>query len=238
VQSHRSSDDGIEFFGGSANFDHIVLTRGQDDGLDWDNGWHGKGQFAIIYSEADGDNGIEADNLEAGTGATPISSPNLWNLTLLGPGTPAGAAKADRGILLRRHTRGFIHNAIVGNYDVLIDVQGSAANDPNLGTEWPSLIAVTSTTFFGGGATPLPTNDDGFIDANIIPMATGYSTVSPTIIFNAATNPSFVPTNAALPAGETPPAGFDTTATYRGAVAPNATGDAVWYAGWTTFVLN
>lgn len=233
VQTHRGSDDGIEFFGGSANADHIVISRNQDDGLDWDNGFSGRIQNIIIYTESDGDHGIEADNLEAGTGATPVSSPTIFNLTVLGPGTAAGA-NSDRGILLRRHTRGLLNNVLVGNYTTYADVVGNMTNDPNLAAAWPASIVIANASFFGGGV--FPTADDGFVDNTVIPATTGNNTTDPMIVFGSNTNPSFVPTNAALEAGIAPTAGFDTSATYRGAVAPNATGAAIWYAGWTTFV--
>lgn len=235
VQIHRGSDDGIEFFGGSANADHLVLTRNQDDALDWDNGWNGRLQFVIIYTEADGDNGIEADNLEAGTNAAPISNPTIFNMTLLGPGT-VGGVNADRGILLRRHTRGRLNNVLLGNYTTYADVQGNATNDPNLAAAWPNDIVIGYASFFGGGA--FPATDDGLVDSTVIPATTGNNTTDPMIVFGSNTNPSFIPTNAALEAGIAPTAGFDTTANFRGAVKPNATGAEIWYAGWTSFPAN
>lgn len=41
IQVHNSSDDGIEFFGGTANGKYIVLTGNDDDSLDTDTGYNG-----------------------------------------------------------------------------------------------------------------------------------------------------------------------------------------------------
>ena len=61
IQVHRGTDDGIEFFGGTAGMDHVVLSGNEDDSLDWDYGWTGKVQFLVIHQRAGiGDNGIEA----------------------------------------------------------------------------------------------------------------------------------------------------------------------------------
>mgnify|MGYP001062252843 CR=1 FL=1 len=59
-------DDSIEFFGGTVNVKHLVLTQNEDDGFDTDNGWQGKAQFVVIQHVAprgtDASNGYESDN--------------------------------------------------------------------------------------------------------------------------------------------------------------------------------
>ena len=47
VQSHNSSDDGIEIFGGTTNLKYMVMTGADDDGFDIDNGYRGFIQFMI-----------------------------------------------------------------------------------------------------------------------------------------------------------------------------------------------
>jgi hypothetical protein len=47
VQIHNSSDDGMEFFGGTVNAKHLVLTGNADDSLDTDNGYRGAMQFVL-----------------------------------------------------------------------------------------------------------------------------------------------------------------------------------------------
>ncbi|HAA56899.1 MAG TPA: hypothetical protein DCE42_19185, partial [Myxococcales bacterium] len=81
IQVHMNKDDGVEFFGGTANFKYVLLTGIGDDNLDWTQGWRGKGQFLIAqqYDDA-GDNGIEADNNDNSKDAAPRSKPMLSNL--------------------------------------------------------------------------------------------------------------------------------------------------------------
>lgn len=45
---HQGYDDGIEFFGGASTISHIAVTDTQDDAIDIDGGWQGKGQFIFV----------------------------------------------------------------------------------------------------------------------------------------------------------------------------------------------
>jgi hypothetical protein len=115
VQTHRGSDDGIEWFGGTVNERYIIATDCADDHLDWQVGYRGKVQFAISRHTSDvttADRGIEADNYEFGFDNSPRSNPFFANVTIVGTrGGPAGG----RGITLRRGTAGTIVNSIIFN---------------------------------------------------------------------------------------------------------------------------
>ena len=115
VQAHEGSDDGFEWFGGTARASHLVSTGADDDGLDWQLGWSGQAQFAVVQMEPlRGDKGIEADNSEFNFQATPRSNPTLSNLTLVGTNPPtAGAGSTNIGIHWRRGTAGTIVNSII-----------------------------------------------------------------------------------------------------------------------------
>lgn len=109
IELYRGKDDGIEMFGGTANFKHIVSLGNSDDSVDWGGGWNGKAQFVLIKQIADdGDNGIEADNNEVDHNSLPRAKPILANFTALGSGTTVGA----NGALLRRGTGVNIFNSI------------------------------------------------------------------------------------------------------------------------------
>lgn len=111
VQVHRNADDGVEFFGGTVNVKHLVLSDNDDDSVDWDMGWSGKGQFILIKHAADvADNGFEADNLVSPMNALPRSNPELSNVTML------GNAKSGYGMLLRRGTGMSLSNAIITGF--------------------------------------------------------------------------------------------------------------------------
>lgn len=112
VQVHRNADDGVEFFGGTVNVKHVLITGCLDDSLDWTSGWTGKAQFVVLHQWAGGaDNAIEADNLEASHGATPRSHPQISNMTIVGPTDNAALGKA--GLRLRRGTAFNVWNSIV-----------------------------------------------------------------------------------------------------------------------------
>lgn len=113
VQVHMASDDAIEVFGGSANLDHIVISRAADDGLDWDRGWTGYGQFILIQMDPRvGDNGIEADNQKADHNASPRSAPTISNLTIIGGGNPG---IVQRAMVLRHGTAGDLRNVLIAD---------------------------------------------------------------------------------------------------------------------------
>ena len=113
LQAFGGKDDLFEWFGGTARARYLYGLCGEDDGLDWQMGWRGKVQFAIIHyvDTTDGglnsDSGIEADNNEFDFDCALRSNPVLANLTLIGD------LQSGRGIHLRRGTYGTILNSIV-----------------------------------------------------------------------------------------------------------------------------
>lgn len=115
IQVHMNADDGIEFFGGTVNVKHVVLTGNKDDSMDWTSGWRGKAQFVLVKQYDDqANNGIEADNLKSPMNAQPRSNPEISNITFIG--TNSDAAKGGEGLLLRHGTAVTIHNAIVTGF--------------------------------------------------------------------------------------------------------------------------
>jgi len=115
VQVHKNADDGVEFFGGTVNVKHLVLTGNQDDSLDWTSGWTGKVQFVMIEQYSDeADSGFEADNLSSPMNAEPRSNSEISNVTLIGSGK--AGAKGGYGMMLRKGTGAIIQNAIVTNF--------------------------------------------------------------------------------------------------------------------------
>ena len=85
VQVHRSDEDGMTFLGGSTNVRHSVVTGAANDGLSWDQGWTGKGQFLVVdHMDLLGDKGIEGASNALDPKALPMSQPTLYNVSLLG----------------------------------------------------------------------------------------------------------------------------------------------------------
>jgi len=111
IQVHKNSDDGVEFFGGTVDVKHVLLTGNRDDSMDWTSGWQGRAQFVIIDQFEDAaNNGIEADSLKSPMDATPRSNPILSNFTILG--TKGDAAKGGSSVLLRRGSGVEFNNSI------------------------------------------------------------------------------------------------------------------------------
>ena len=117
---NNNADDNIEFFGGTANVKYVLCTGGEDDQLDWTEGWQGKAQFVIaqVYPDTGANRGIEADNWENNFDASPRSNPTIYNMTIVGPrrNYSEGEGKADHGLMLRRGTAGKFYNFIVTGY--------------------------------------------------------------------------------------------------------------------------
>ena len=113
VQAYNGSDDGFEFFGGSVDVKHMVVTNCSDDSYDWTEGWNGRGQFLVAYQEAketlgfDCDCLMECDNNGKNFAATPVACPTLANLTLIGNGGE------KQGVRLRAGTQVKMYNALI-----------------------------------------------------------------------------------------------------------------------------
>ena len=254
IQSHLGADDGVEFFGGTASISHLLVTQPDDDGLDWDYGWSGGVQFAVVQQNAlVGNYGFEADNNGDANDAEPRSNPSIWNVTLVGSNQePGTAGKSQGGMMLRRGTAGDIHNAIVTYFtDFAIDV----ADFSTVGLAEDGDLSVQSSYFFDNANDDLDGFPVGFDVADGVeddcedPVAAcvGFDegalfTADETNLFGGEEPgltapldldaPSFLPVVDApvLTGGETPPQGFDAGATFYGAM-----GDDDWTAGWTAF---
>lgn len=113
IQAINGLDDGIEFFGGTVSVRNIVITAGNDDGIDWDEGWSGRIQFGLVAytDDSNGDHGIEAANNGDNFDATPRATPVLSNLTIL------GAAGTGEGIRLKEGSGGLIWNSAVAGFE-------------------------------------------------------------------------------------------------------------------------
>jgi hypothetical protein len=126
VQVHRNADDGIEFFGGTVNARHLVLTDIEDDSVDWTQGYQGKIQHVLVKQilddTVDTDRGMELDNLEQDNDASPRSGAVMANFTLIGkPG--------ELGINPRRGTGGNFSNFIVTGFENCLDIDSTATFD-------------------------------------------------------------------------------------------------------------
>ena len=210
VQAYKGSDDGFEFFGGSVNVKHMVVTDCTDDSFDWTEGWNGRGQFLVAYQsgEEECDCLMECDNNGNNFDATPVAHPILSNLTLVGD----NSANNTRGIRLRAGTQAEIYNSIITGKAKCITLETEQTEQALLsGTSKLQHIAISSDL----------DSENGIYTAEMFAAATGNSTD----YVNALAN-DYVGT---LSGGVTPDDPFFTRVDYKGAVS--ASDD--WTSGWT-----
>lgn len=118
IQVSFGADDAFEFFGGTVNAKNLVALGTYDDDYDFDFGYSGKIQFAVSLrdkpSDTDQANGIECDNDGTGSTATPITYPQLSNVTLIGPYDTTGSS-ANHGFSnrWRRSTHFLLVNSLL-----------------------------------------------------------------------------------------------------------------------------
>ena len=118
IQVHNNLDDGVEWWGGTVNAKYLLLTGIEDDDIDFDEGYKGNIQFALILkanstklSPGNDPRGIEANSSDgeyvSETEAT------LANITIIGGDVNEG----ERGMRLRGAVNVGIYNTAVSGYE-------------------------------------------------------------------------------------------------------------------------
>jgi len=130
VEIYANSDDGIEWFGGTVGVKHLVSAFCGDDGMDYDFGWRGKGQFwFMIQGEDEGGNGGEHDGAKP-DGEAPFSKPTIYNATYIGSGANSGNVDNEFALLFRDNAGGTYGNSIFTDfYDKAISVEDLAPGE-------------------------------------------------------------------------------------------------------------
>lgn len=234
VQIHKNFDDGIEFWGGTVSVKHLVVTGAGDDGIDWDLGWQGNIQFAVVQQGTDlGNHGWETDSNEDDHTRTPVSSPTISNVTVLGA---EAIAEDNFGIVLRRGSSPDLHNIAVAGFSAgCLAIRDQATFDAfasGAASIQHSALACseafeeseeetetgTEDEVFEGGTGNVELDDLGLTDA-----------------WNL-TAPNFQPESGSslLGAGAAPGDNWFDSADYIGAFD----GSDDWTAGWTEFPAN
>lgn len=246
VQVHFGKDDGVEVFGGNVDLENIVITRAQDDSLDWDLGWTGRVQFLAVQQDAEGDNGLECSNNGDDFEASPRSAPQIYNLTLLGSADPNAS---QRGMTFKEGTGATIRNAIVHGHPVeSLDIK-----DPATVVQIQSEgLSVRNSLFFAAGSDGshfFPTlteesadedDDEGFDEATFFSESTQANVFTTDPMFAGANDlaaPGWVPASGLTGIGVKPPGDgfFNEAAQHPGAFAPGVT---PWTENWTAYPEN
>jgi hypothetical protein len=240
VQAHMSRDDAIEFFGGTVDIKHAVLSNAADDSLDWTFGWSGRAQFVAVTQRGDdADNGIEADNSEFNNNALPRSNPQVFNITLCGDPDRNEGGESPRAANLRRGTAYTIRNFLVTGFKTV----GFQISDANTSAQVDNGTAQMGAGVAWGMPTNMHASVMTYITSGRFPnVRLGVDPGLSTVACSNHANPNFQPSSIASLAGgqlapiQPPNDGFFEVVTFIGAVPPAPAPN--WMDGWTSFPQN
>ncbi|MEZ4362712.1 MAG: hypothetical protein R3B48_21145 [Kofleriaceae bacterium] len=238
IQVHGGSDDGIEFFGGTANIKHLVSSQNGDDGFDTDNGWNGKAQFVVIQNitpdgAREASNGYESDNhgTPASYEAAPRTLPTIYNATIIG--NPAYTGGTSFAGVFRRGTGGHYANHIFYGFPIGPEFRDAATQAQLDAGE----LSFKSSILFNNGPSntnlpPPQANGDiseaTYYDGTIRMEDPGLSATG----VQSKTAPDFKPavSSSVFSGFATPTDPFFDAAPFVGAM-----GMEDWTAGWTAY---
>lgn len=162
IQVDETLDDGIEFFGGRANIDHIVMSDIGDDGFDIDNGWQGTANYGLVYMSnrftAGGpgeSRGVEADGYDPkdSSGNKYLNGDeNKTTIATLNNFTIIGTDEADSGMVLRRAVKIDADNINISGFteDSCMEIRDRGTIEDHTVTD-----TATGTTTWSGSYTRL-----------------------------------------------------------------------------------
>jgi hypothetical protein len=132
IEIFANLDDGIEFFGGTAQVKFLIVAYCGDDCFDYDQGWRGKGQFWFSIQDADSGEAGEHDGDIDDDTKTPLSKPTIYNATMIGAGVDSGNGK--RVFNIRDNAGGNYYNSIFTDFNGrAIDIQNDSAGRAQAG---------------------------------------------------------------------------------------------------------
>ncbi len=116
IEAVASGDDGVQIFGGLVNVRYLGLAFNAEDGLEYDQGWQGNGQFIFSITdelsgagEHGGDyEGDDYEEFDVDMTFMPYSNPLLYNQTYIGR-DQATAIRMHNGAGVRMHNSVFAH---------------------------------------------------------------------------------------------------------------------------------
>lgn len=221
-QSHNSSDDGTEIFGGAANMKYYIAAGADDDSLDVDTGAQANVQYALLLQKpgkGDALFEIDSDNDEADTPRTKLA---VANFTALQPQSSPDNEAADRAAALFRGNSDttLINGIIATPNNECIRINGSGTTIATLAAR-SVVLQCNSTKYLntGTGANAAVSFGSGANNNN-----DAFTPTLASLFINGTNETGVTATDPKLTSSF-----FDTT-TWIGAVR-NSTD--TWYSGWT-----
>ncbi|MGE0703877.1 MAG: hypothetical protein AB7F99_05580 [Vicinamibacterales bacterium] len=243
IQIHMNRDDGLEWFGGTADIKYAVVSNAADDSFDWTQGWTGRAQFVLVHQRGDdADWGIEADNNEFNFDLLPLANPQIYNMTICADPDRNEGSEAFRSVLFRRGTAVTFRNFVITGH--------RPGDTRTLGMQITDSATVAqvnnNTTQIGAGiifgpATPLHSSVVPFVNSGRFPGIVVGQTPGLGDCTNHAA-PDFQPVSADTLAGgllapiQPPADGFFEPVTFVGGMPPAPA--VPWTDGWTAFPQN
>ena len=237
VEVANNADDGFEWFGGTVNASHLVVTTVGDDAFDYDEGWRGKGQFWFALQASD--TGNRAGEHDGGTDpedGTPYATPTIYNVTYIGSGADGDNGDNDVVLKIRDNAGGQYHNSIFTDFvGEGVDIEDlDSGEDSRSRLEAGDLLLANNIWWgFGSGNTLEAIAPDDWTREHL--TGNGNEVVDPQLTGISRTNdggldPRPMSGSPALSgAGSPPDDGFFQAVGYRGAFDA----DNLWVAGWT-----
>ncbi len=234
IEIIANADDGVEFFGGTANIKNLVVSYCGDDAVDYDEGWRGNIQFGLVYQDPnDGDRIGEHDGGTTPEDGSPYAIPTFYNMTYIGRGIGAG----KRLITMRDNAGGHYHNSIFMNQEKGIDIEKLASGEDSYNRYVNNELTFGNNVFYdvvvagaaataadlfkvsGGSASEESTFQGDF-------TTWGNTVADPGIVYTPL-NP--IPSNSAnVTGGVAPTDSWFTNVTYQGAFDPAGSNWADW----------
>ncbi|MGA9212039.1 hypothetical protein [Kaistella sp.] len=125
----NGGDDGVEFFGGNVNADHLVVIGVGDDSVDWTEGWQGTASYIyaarskeFLNAVEPGNRGVEADTQDTDpntTNGNGVSNPTISNMTLIGN----TKGSESQGMKIRAGSNGKFDNVVIANFATGLDFE-------------------------------------------------------------------------------------------------------------------
>lgn len=246
IQIHAGLGDGIKFWGGNVDGDHLVVSGVDDDCFDTDEGYTGGIQWAVCLQEpGHGDNGIEASNNGDAIDAEPRTFVKFSNFTFVGRGE-YDSGKGN-GLKFKEGTAALLSNGIVENFS-----EGGLDIDDAVGANGRNIddtrIDLLNTIFYanrftqqegsiteGGKTFTQFTDDNDKVDewGFVSDIDRRNQFVDPQLNRIVFQNPNLLPVvGSAVLSCPAPTGLFDRNAVYCGAF-----GKENWLSGWTNFSL-
>ena len=236
IQVHMNRDDGLEWFGGTADIKYAVVSNAADDTFDWTFGWTGRAQFLVGTQRGDdADNAIEADNNEFNNNLLPRSHPQIYNLTLCGDPDRNEGGESGRAANLRRGTAFTIRNFLVTGFKTT----GFQISDASTLTQVDNGTSQLGAGVFWNIPAPIHSSIQPYVNSGRFPDVRGGVDGGLSPDCSNHSSPNFQPTSSATLAGgqlspiQPPNDGFFQAVTFIGAVPPPPADD--WTRGWTNF---